>query len=49
MEMYNSSLGKALEKSDIFNLSQKLEITIQISKGLHNLHTGKFRISHNDM
>ena len=33
----------------MFNLLQKLEIAIQITVGLISLHSGEFRISHNDM
>ena len=33
----------------MFDLLQKLEIAIQITVGLINLHSGEFRISHNDM
>ena len=33
----------------MFDLLQKLEIAIQITIGLISLHSGEFRISHNDM
>ncbi len=49
MEKYSSSLKIALKYPQMFDLLQKLEIAIQISIGLISLHTGEFRISHNDM
>jgi hypothetical protein len=49
MEQYTASLRKAVENPKMFDLKQKLEIAIQIAIGLISLHTGKFRISHNDM
>ncbi len=50
MEEYTESLKKAVEKKPkMFDLLQKLEIAIQITIGLISLHSGEFRISHNDM
>ncbi len=49
MEKFTSSLEIAIKNPKLFDLTQKLEIAIQITKGLKNLHTGDFRISHNDM
>ncbi len=48
-EKYSASLKKALKVPKMFNLQQKLEIAIQITNGLISLHSGEFRISHNDM
>ena len=49
MEKFAGSLKKAVEKPKMFDLLQKLEIAIQITIGLISLHSGEFRISHNDM
>ena len=49
MEKFAGSLKKAIEEPKMFNLLQKLEIAIQIIIGLISLHSGEFRISHNDM
>jgi hypothetical protein len=50
MEKFRSSLQKAMSiKPTIFNYEQKLEISIQIAIGLISLHTGNFKLNHNDM
>jgi hypothetical protein len=49
MEKYAGSLKKVVEKPKMFELNQKLEIAIQITIGLISLHSGEYRISHNDM
>ncbi len=49
MEKYTASLKKAVEEPKMFDLFQKLEIAIQITIGLISLHSGDFRLSHNDM
>ncbi len=49
MEQYKESLTVAVKKPKMFDLLQKLEIAIQITIGLISLHSGEFRISHNDM
>ena len=49
MEKYTASLNEALEQPKMFDLLQKLEIAIQITIGFISLHSGDFRISHNDM
>ncbi len=49
MEKFASSLKIAVDKPKMFDLSQKLEIAIQITIGLISLHSGEYRLSHNDM
>ncbi len=49
LEKFTSSLKKAIDQPKMFDLLQKLEIAIQITIGLISLHSGEFRISHNDM
>ena len=49
MEKYTTSLKRAVERPKMFDLLQKLEIAIQITIGFISLHSGDFRISHNDM
>ena len=49
MEEYKESLTVAVKSPKMFDLLQKLEIAIQITIGLISLHSGEFRISHNDM
>ena len=49
MEKFAGSLKKAVLEPKMFNVLQKLEIAIQITIGLISLHSGEFRISHNDM
>ncbi len=49
MEKYSASLKIAVEKPKMFDIFMKLEIAIQITIGLISLHSGEFRISHNDM
>jgi hypothetical protein len=49
MDKYSESLKIAIQFPKMFDLLQKLEIAIQITKGLISLHSGEFRISHNDM
>ena len=49
MEEYKESLTCAIKSPNMFDLLQKLEIAIQITIGLISLHSGEFRISHNDM
>ena len=49
MEEYKESLTVAVKSPQMFDLLQKLEISIQIAIGLISLHSGEFRISHNDM
>jgi|NOAtaT_6_FD_contig_61_2705543_length_1068_multi_2_in_0_out_0_2 hypothetical protein len=49
MEKYTASLNEALEQPKLFDLLQKLEIAIQITIGLISLHSGEFRLSHNDL
>jgi hypothetical protein len=36
-------------KPTIFDYDGKLEITIQIAKGLESLHSGEFQINHNNI
>jgi hypothetical protein len=45
MDKYSASLRKAVEEPILFDLSQKLEIAIQIATGLISLHSGDFKIS----
>ena len=49
MDKFTASLKKAVAEPKMFDLLQKLEIAIQIAIGLISLHSGEFRISHNDM
>ena len=49
MEKYTASQYKVVEKPNMFDLQQKLEIAIQITIGYSSLHSGDFRISHIDM
>ncbi len=50
MEKFVSSLTDAMNlKPTIFNYDQKLEISIQIAIALIGLHTGDFKLNHNDM
>ncbi len=49
MEKFTASLKKAVSEPKMFNLLQKLEIAIQITIGFISLHSGEYRISHNDM
>jgi hypothetical protein len=48
MERYEESLGIAIKNKNLFDRYQKLEIAIQITIGLNNLHSGETKISHND-
>ena len=49
MDKFTASLKKAVAEPKMFDLLQKLEIAIQIAIGLISLHSGEYRISHNDM
>jgi hypothetical protein len=49
MELFTSSLKIAVDHPKMFDLTQKLEIAIQITIGLISLHSGEYRLSHNDM
>jgi hypothetical protein len=40
MELFTSSLKIAVDQPKMFDLSQKLEIAIQITIGLISLHSG---------